>query len=73
MRDAIKDTAVTEIRILCKDILLLLVTEKVQVHGLVLHDVIAMLEGDITEENISYLKEYFEKPFLVFKKKNFHS
>ena len=73
MRDAIKDTAATKIRILCKDILLLLVTEKVHVHGLVLHDVIAMLEDDITEENISYLKEYFEKPFLVFKKKIFHS
>ena len=45
---------------------------KVHVHGLVLHDVIEMLEDDITEENINYLKEYFEKPFLVFKKKILH-
>ena len=72
LRDAIKDTATTQIRILCKDILLRLVTQKVHVHGLVLHDVIEMLEDDITEENINYLKEYFEKPFLVFKKKILH-
>ena len=72
LRDAIKDTATTQIRILCKDILLRLVTQKVHVHGLVLHDVIAMLGDDISEENIDYLKEYFRKPFLVFKKKNLH-
>ena len=69
LRDAIKDTTTTQIRILCKDILLRLVTQKVHVHGLVLHDVIAMLGDDISEENIDYLKEYFRKPFLVFKKK----
>ena len=69
LRDVIKDTAVTKIRILSKDILLRLVTQKVHVHGLVLHDVIAMLEDDITEENINYLKEYFENLFLVFNKK----
>ena len=69
LRDVIKDTAVTKIRILSKDILLRLVTQKVHVHGQVLHDVIAMLEDDITEENINYLKEYFEKLFLVFNKK----
>ena len=72
LRDAIKDTAAVQIRILCKDILLRLATQKVHVHGLVLHDVIAMLEGDITEENINYLKEYFRKLFLVFKKKILH-
>ena len=69
LRDVIKDTAVAKIIILSKDILLRLVTQKVYVHGLVLHDVIAMLEDDITEENINYLKEYFEKLFLVFNKK----
>ena len=72
LRDAIKERAAVQIRILCKDILLRLVTQKVHVHGLVLHDVIAMLEDDITEENIDYLKEYFRKPFQVFKKKILH-
>ena len=72
LRDVIKDTAVTKIRILSKDVLLRLVTQKVHVHGLVLHDVIAMLEDDIAEENINYLKEYFEKLFLVFNKKILH-
>ena len=72
LRDAIKETATIQTRILCKDILLRLVTQKVHVHGLVLHDVIAMLEDDITEENIDYLKEYFRKPFLVFRKKIWH-
>ena len=33
LRDAIKDTAAKQIRILCKDILLPLVTQKVHVHG----------------------------------------
>ena len=72
LRDTIKDTAAKQIRILCKDILLRLVTQKGHVHGLVLHDVIAMLEDDLTEENINYLKEYFRKPFQVFKKKILH-
>ena len=72
LRDAIKDTAEIKTKILCKDILLRLVTQKVHVHGLVLHDVIAMLEDDISEENIDYLKDYFRKPFLVFKKKILH-
>ena len=49
-----------------------MVTQKVHVHGLVLHDVIAMLEDDLTEKNINYLKEYFRKPFQVFKKKILH-
>ena len=72
LRYAIKDTAAKKIRILCKDILLRLVTQKVHVHGLVLHDVIAMLEDDITEENIDYLNEYFRKPFQVFQRKILH-
>ena len=72
MHDAIKDTSVKQIRILCKDILLRLVTQKIHVHGLVLHDVIAMLEDDVTDESIYYIKEYFQKPFLVFKKKILH-
>ena len=72
LRDAIKDTAAKQIRILCKDILLRLVTLKVHVHGLVLYDVIAMLEDHLTEENVNYLKEYFRKPFQVFKKKILH-
>ena len=37
-----------------------------------MHDVIAMLEDDLTEKNINYLKEYFRKPFQVFKKKILH-
>ena len=72
LHDAIKDTSVKQIRILCKDILLRLVTQKIHVHGLVLHDVIAMLEDDVTDESIYYIKEYFQKPFLVFKKKILH-
>ena len=72
LHDAVKDTSVKQIRILCKDIVLRLVTQKVHVHGLVLHDVIAMLGDDVTEERICYIKEYFEKPFLVFKKKILH-
>ena len=72
MRDAIKGTAAKQIRILCKGILLRLVTQKVHVHGLVFHDVIAMLEEDLTEESKNYLKEYFRKPFRVFKKKILH-
>ena len=64
--DAIKDTAAKQIRILCKDILLRLVTLKVHAHSLVLYDVIAMLQDHLTEENVNYLKEYFRKPFQVF-------
>ena len=48
--------------------LLRLITQKMHVHGLVLHDVIAMLNEDINEENVTYIKEYFFKENPSFKK-----
>ena len=49
-----------------------MVTQKIHVHGLVLHDVIAMLEDSISEESVNYLQEYFQDPFSVFRKKILH-
>ena len=69
LRDAIKDTATIQIKTLSKDILLRLVTQKVHVHGLVLHDVIAMLEDDITEENIDYPKNILKSLSRSLRKK----
>lgn len=37
-----------------------------------LHNVIAMLENKITIENGIYITEYFERPFVVFRKKLAH-
>ena len=49
-----------------------MVTQKIHVHGLVLHDVIAKLETTTTEETVDYLQEYFRYPLKVFKKKILH-
>ena len=72
LHQRIKDKVVKEVKIDCKDIVLRLVTQKIHVHGLVLYDVIAMLDNDINEEDVNYIKEYFLHPFDVFKKKILH-
>ena len=72
LHQAIKNAVQKQVRTPCKDILLRLVTQKIHVHGLVLHDVIAMLENTISEENVNYLQEYFQYPFTVFRKKILH-
>ena len=72
LHQRIKDKVVKEIKIDCKDILLRSVTQKIHVHGLVLYDVIAMLDNDINEADVNYIKEYFSHPFNVFKKKILH-
>ena len=72
LHERIKDAAVKNVRIDCKDILLCLITQKIHVHGLVLHDVIAMLNEGINEETATYVKEYFFHPFRAFEKKNLH-
>ena len=69
---ASRNAVLKQIRTPCKDILLRLVTQKIHVHGLVLHDVIAMLENTISQENVNYLQEYFQDPFRVFRKKILH-
>ena len=72
LHQRIKEAAVKDARINCKDILLGLITQKIHVHGLVLHDVIALLNEDINEENVTYVKEYFFHPFDAFEKKILH-
>ena len=72
LHHAIKKAVLKQVRIPCKDILLRMVTQKIHVHGLVLHDVIAMLEDSISEESVNYLQEYFQDPFSVFRKKILH-
>ena len=72
LHQAIKNAVQKQVRTPCKDILLRLVTQKIHVHGLVLHDVIDMLENTISEENVNYLQEYFQYPFTVFRKKILH-
>ena len=72
LHQAIRNAVQKQVRAPCKDILLGLVTQKLHVHGLVLHDVIAMLENTISEENLNYLQEYFQNPFSVFRKKILH-
>ena len=72
LRQRIKDAAVKDVRTDCKNILFRLITQKIHVHGLVLHDVIAMLNEGINEENVNYVKKYFFHPFDVFEKKILH-
>ena len=69
---SIKKAVLKKVRVPCKDILLRMVTQKIHVHGLVLHDVIPMLEDSISEESVNYLQEYFQDPFSVFRKKILH-
>ena len=68
----IKDKVVKDVTIHCKDMLLRLVTLKIHVHGLVLHDVVVMLEKDINDENLDYIQKYFQQPFDVFREKISH-
>ena len=72
LHQAIKNAVLKQVRSPCKDILLRLITQKIHVHGLVLHDVIAMLEDPVREENVDYLQEYFRNPFKVFREKILH-
>ena len=57
LHQAIKNAVQRQVRTACKNILLHLVNQKIHAHGLVLHDVIAMLENTISEENVNYLQE----------------
>ena len=72
LHHAIKNAVLKQVRTPCKDILLRLITQKIHVHGLVLHDVIAMLEDPVKEETVTYLQEYFRNPFKVFREKILH-
>ena len=72
LHSALKKAVLKQIRAACKDILSRLVTQKIHVHGLVLHDVIDMLENTTDDENLNYLKEYFRDCFKVFRKKILH-
>ena len=68
----IKDNVVEDVTVHCKNLLLRLVNQRIQVHGLVLHDVVAMLEKDISNENVDYIRQYFQHPFDVFREKISH-
>ena len=72
LHNAIKKAALKQVSTSCKEILLRLVPLKMHVHGLVLHDVIAMLDKTISEENVHYIQMYFEDPFKVLEEKIFH-
>ena len=72
LHNALRNAVLKQISTPCKDILLRLVTQKIHVHGLVLHNVIDMLEDNIRMENVNYLKEYFPDLFHVFRKKILH-
>ena len=65
---ALRNAVLKQIITPCKDILLHLVTQKIHVHGLVLHDVISMLKNTISKDNMNYLQEYFQFLFRVFRK-----
>ena len=71
LQNAIKNAVLKQVRTPCKEILLRLITLKLHVHGLVLHDVISMLDNKMSEETVNYLQEYFRYPFKIFRKKNF--
>ena len=69
---AIKNAVLKQVRSPWKYKILSLITLKIHVHGLVLHDVIVMLEDTISEEIVNYLQEYFQGPFSVFRKELLH-
>ena len=69
LQQAIKEAVFKKVEGPCKEMLSELVTQKMHVHGLVLHDIIDMLSDDISEENITYIQDYFSEPFCVFRKK----
>ena len=68
----IKDNVVEDVTIHCKNFLLRLVDQSIQIHGLVLHDVVAMLEKEISNKNLDYIRQYFQHPFDVFREKISH-
>ena len=72
LQNAIKNSVLTQVRTPCKNILLGLITQKIHVHGLVLHDVISFLDNTMSEEAVNYLQEYFRYPFKIFRKKILH-
>ena len=72
LHNAVKKAAMNQVTTSCKEIVLRLVPLKMHVHGLVLHDVIAMLDKTINEENVNYIQEYFQDPFKVLEEKIFH-
>ena len=69
---AIKNAALKQVVTPCKEMLLQLVTQKMHVHGLVLHDIIEMFNTTLSEENIVYIQEYFSHPDRVFRRKILH-
>ena len=72
LHQSIKNAALKQVVTPCKDILLQLVTQKMHVQGLVLHDIIDKLDRDISEENIVYIQEYFSHPARLFRRKISH-
>ena len=69
----VKEAALRQINTPCKRIILSLITQKIHVHGLVLHDVIAMVsDSDANDDHVNYVRQYFQDPFQVFKEKIFH-
>ena len=71
LHQRIKEAVLVKIRSHYKGILLRLINQKIRIHGLVLLDVIAMLDI-IDNENVNYIKKYFNHPFDVFKNKISH-
>ena len=72
LHQAIKNAALKQVVTPCKEMVLELVTQKMHIHGLVLHDIIDMLDHDISEENIVYIQEYFSHPARLFRRKISH-
>ena len=72
LHQSIKNAALKQVVTPCKDILLQLVTQKMHVQGLVLHDIIDKLDRDISKENIVYIQEYFSHPARLFRRKISH-
>ena len=72
LHQAIKNAALKLVVTPCKEMVLQLVTQKIHIHGLVLHDIIDMLDHNISEENIVYIQEYFSHPVHLFRRKISH-
>ncbi|XP_065643331.1 interferon-induced very large GTPase 1-like [Hydra vulgaris] len=67
---AAKKQALVSIRGVLKELVLNRITQKLHVHGLVLRDVIEVVSKNPTsDEEISFLKTYFNEPFVSFKDK----
>ena len=72
LQNAIRKAVLKQVRTPCKKTLLRLVSLKLHVHGLVLYDVMSMLDNNMSEETVNYLQEYFRYPFKIFRKKILH-